>query len=489
MLSQEDSSQKIEEISPFFLALEQKARSVAQVQIDIPLERAELPVVEDSLSMPYDDLVSIPSRHPVLMGNFLEGNTVSIQPLSIGKKDEELISHPCDSFISLHQEQTRPPLFTPKYTLPQLLPRLVEVEQLQEPLNYYSFPTLASSALWDTDFDVTLTYAPHPEEEGYIFSLALQPKHDLAQHRLKQHFYFILDRSNSSQNHHFLVFKRATLKALASMHPEDNFNIFILDKNVTSFRPNTLLASAKNIQAAEDFLSTQNPGGFLGNGTIYTSLAKILPSIPEDDEMHTAILLTDGNSSMSLAKKRDTFKKWLQKNPGKLSLYAAAVGKENDLLSLDLLSTESGGRLLYSDTHAAFPRKLAKLILDLKNPIAKGIELLIKPQNSSTFVELYPSAHILPCLYSNEPYLIFGTIDHLSSFDLILRGRHKEDWIAINKHITFKNALKGDALFAKQWKKTQASLCYTQFLDKGNALSLKQAKDLLNSSQKEMIFR
>ncbi len=490
-LSQKDFSQEMEEIahSPFFQMLEQQARHVAQVQIDSPLSHAELPLVEESLSTPYDDLVSIPSLQPTPMGNPLEGSALSIHPYPIAKKNETLISHPCSSFTSSYQELTRTPLFTPKYSLPQPLPRLVEIAQPQDSLTLYSFPTLATSALWDADFDVTLTYAPHPEEEGYIFSLSLQPKYDLSQHRLKQHFYFLLDRSNSSENHHFLVFKRAALKALASMHPEDSFNIFILDKNVISFRPTTLLASAKNIQAAEDFLSTQNPGGFLGNGTIYSSLAKILPSIPDDDEMHTAILLTDGNSSMSLAKKRDTFKKWLQKNGGRLSLYAAAVGKDNDLLSLDLLSTECGGKLLYSDTHAAFPRKLAKLILDLKNPIAKEVELLIKPQNGQTFVELTPSASILPSLYSNEPYLIFGTIDQLSSFDLILRGRHREDWIAINKHITFKDAVKGDSLFAKQWKKMQASLCYTQFLDEGNPLSLKQAKDLLNSSQKEMTFR
>ena len=127
----------------------------------------------------------------------------------------------------------------------------------------------------------------------------------------------------------------------------------------------------KNIQAAEEFLDKQEAGGLFAAGEIYNSLGKILDSVPENDEIHTAILLTDGKTSLSAERKQSVLKKWVEMNNGRLSLYTAAIGRDNDLLSLDLLSSVSGGKLLYSDTHASFPRKLAKLVLDLKDPVAK----------------------------------------------------------------------------------------------------------------------
>jgi hypothetical protein len=244
----------------------------------------------------------------------------------------------------------------------------------------------------------------------------------------------------------------------------------------------------KNIQAAEEFLDKQEAGGLFSAGEIYQSLEKILPSIPENEEIHTAILLTDGKSSLSHQRKQNALKKWIEKNHGKLALYAAAVGRDNDLLSLDMLCSISGGKLLYSDTHASLPRKLAKLVLDLKDPIAKDLMVTAIPHNPHSRIEFYPASSHLPSLYSHQPFILVGQIDEPCAFDLVIQGRHLDEWIAIKKNISFVEGQKGNKALEMQWLAQHANVCYAKFLNEGKPNHLKDAKEILKKSRQEIAF-
>ncbi|MBS0653912.1 MAG: VWA domain-containing protein, partial [Verrucomicrobia bacterium] len=209
-------------------------------------------------------------------------------------------------------------------------------------LDEYQLPSIAMATSWNDDFNVDLKFLPDEEGNGYIFSVALKPNFDLSEYSLKQNIYFIIDRSNSVQKHRFAVFKRGVLKALASMQNCDAFNIYVVDKSVTKFTSTPLRVTPKAIKAAEEFLEKQEAGTMFAGSDIYGSLEKILPEIDSTDQIHTAILLTDGNTLHNTPKQQHVLGKWLEKNSGKISLYTAAVGQKNNLLMLDLLSSISG---------------------------------------------------------------------------------------------------------------------------------------------------
>jgi Ca-activated chloride channel family protein len=278
------------------------------------------------------------------------------------------------------------------------------------------------------------------------------------------------------------------LKALASMSQGDTFNIFIMDRKMVSFSPASRPVSMKNIQAAEEFLDKQDAGGLFSGVDIYSSIDKLLPNIAENEEMHTAILLTDGKTSLSVERKQSALKKWVEKNNSRVSLYTAAVGRDNDLIALDLLSSISGGKLLYSDTHASFPRKLAKLVLDLKDPVAKDLMITAVPVNPHSHIEFYPANSHLPSLYSHQPYVIIGKIDDPCSFDIVIQGRHGDQWVAIKKSVSFIEGKKGDQSLQNQWDAEQANVCYSKFLKEGKSAHLKTAKDILKKSRSEIAF-
>ncbi|MBI3236888.1 MAG: hypothetical protein HYZ48_04230 [Chlamydiales bacterium] len=160
-------------------------------------------------------------------------------------------------------------------------------------------------------------------------------------------------------------------------------------------------------------------------------------------------------------------------------MHTAAVGQNNNTVMLDLLSSISGGKMLYSDTHAAFPRKLAKLVLDLKHPLASDLMVTAVTEGSKAHIEFYTASSHLPLLYAGQPYTIYGHIDEPCDFDLILQGRHKEEWMAIKKKVVFSEGKKATRSLEKQWLSERAKIHYNRFLTDGKSSHLKEAEAIL----------
>lgn len=466
---------------------------VSQLQIDSPVSLKEPPIASLPLTGlgEYTDLMAL--SHFALEGSWKtqEGVNVMNQLPQLELTKIQTDSAPTVALISSSLKEvdhSRPTLFIPRSPALSLEKKNIPVPHDMDDFEHYGFPEMATAAEWNEDFDVDITFLPHPEGKGYIFSLSLSPNIDMASHSLKQTVYFILDRSNSVQKHRFAVFKRAILKALASMQTGDAFNILVMDKKLVSFSAENRAVNLKNIRAAEDFLDRQESGGLFSSSDIYSSLDKILPHIPESQDVHTAILLTDGKTSLNAARKQSAMKKWIEKNNGKVALYTCAVGRDNDLISLDMLASLSGGKLLYSDTHASFPRKLAKLLLDLRDPIAKNLIITATPHNPHSHVEFYQVGTQNASIYGHSPFVLVGQIDDPCAFDLIIQGRHKDNWIAIKKNISFVDGHKGDYHLEKEWNARHANVCYSKFLQEAKASLLQEAKEILKKSRLEIAY-
>ncbi len=342
----------------------------------------------------------------------------------------------------------------------------------------YSLTDDLQKVEWRNEFDVDVKLMPH--EKNFLFSISIVPTMDLSLTRLKQNFFFLIDRSNSIEKHRYQVFKRAVLKALSFLREGDTFNIIILDREISRCSQENLLFNPASLQKAESFLEREQHGGQFSATDIYSVLEKLTPSGTKDNELYTAILLTDGGTLLSANKQRKTIARWMQKNKGKLALFTAAVGKENNLSLLELLSTCNRGKLLYSETHAAFPRKLAKLVHDLRNPIATDLRISAIPVNEKANIVLYPPNSYAPNFYTDQPYVLIGTVKDPSDFTLLIEGKHNNQWISIEKKISFQNVQKGGAQLKREWARAQAHQQYETFLESGNIAHLEGAKTLLN---------
>jgi hypothetical protein len=375
--------------------------------------------------------------------------------------------------------QEAPPVAqTPKTATPLAMRQPVVAFQYAMPsLSSYGVPEFHTIE-WDDIFNVDVkTFAR--EDGGYLFSLTFLPKADLTQYRLKQNYYFLIDRSNSIDKNRYQSFRRAVSRAIGCLREGDQFNIIVFDSKVVRFSEINVPFNRKNQEAADLFLEKQNHGHYGAATDIYASLSKVIPVNVNDNEAHTAILISDGDSHIKVDKQRQMINAWLEANRGRVTLYTAAVGQGNNLAILDLLSTVSRGSLLYSDTHTGFPRKLAKLVISLRSPIAQEMSLSIMSSDPSSEIELYPSSSRLPYLFSDQPFVLFGKAEKLSDFNLLLQGRNKNHVLSIKKSISFGSAKTGTRSLAKQWATYKAHLLYEQYLQEGKIALLEEAKKLL----------
>ncbi len=349
-------------------------------------------------------------------------------------------------------------------------------------LGDYGLPILELRE-WNEFFDADVkTFAK--EEGGFLFSIQIIPRVDLSEHRLKQNYLFVIDRSSSADKAHFQTAKRGINRAVSALRPGDFFNILILDASITRLNEIPLAVTKANIQKAEEFLNKQSHSYHGAAADVYTTLTKILNSQIAADEAVTAILISDGDSPLKSTQQRKKINTWLEANRDRVTLYTATAGHGNNLSSLKMLSLASRGSLLYSDTHASFPRKLAKLVMDLRYPIAKEMTLAVIPQDADSHIEILPPASRLPNLFSDHPYVLVGSAEKLSDFTLLLEGKNKDQIFKIKKTISLSKAKQGSRLLQKQWAAEKAHTLFDQYLREGEATVLKQAENQLGHDTK-----
>ena len=135
--------------------------------------------------------------------------------------------------------------------------------------------------------------------------------------------------------------------------------------------------------------------------------------------------------------------------------------------------------MMYSQTNASFPRKLALFIKHIENFIAGDIRIHTIGLETSK-VEFYPNHGSLPALYSDRSYKIYGICQDLEGFSLILQGRSGEDYISIRKDISFKGAKEGGKKLERNFAHQQAYVCYDYYLKKGDPFFLLEAERFLS---------
>jgi hypothetical protein len=353
----------------------------------------------------------------------------------------------------------------------------------------YLLPEVAQAVSWDEAFDAKVELMPKSDGKGFVFAVSLTPTEEIHLESMPQNYYFLIDRSSSIERHRFAAFKRGVLKAISCLQAGDKFNIVVFDKTVKKLSEQPILFSKAALQRAEEFLEPQEHGNMFSGADIFSSLQKVIPHGVSQEEAHTAILITDGDTSQSSAKQQKQISQWIEKNASHVTLFTAAIGKGNNLIMLDLLSSLSGGQLLYSDTHAAFPRRLGKLLLNLRNPLVKEIMLSAIPKDSEAEILFYPSSNHLPNMLAKQSYEIMGTIDQLSDFTLVIQGRHKDRWVSITKEISLTRAVKTSRLLEKKWANASAKSQYESFLKEGKVSHLIKAKELLKTAGSEIAMQ
>lgn len=335
-------------------------------------------------------------------------------------------------------------------------------------------------------FDAEISFLP--VEQGYVFAITLIPKSDLELPKLKQHYTFLIDRSNSIQKERLQAVKIGVLRALEELNDEDTFNLFVFDSKAEKMAPSSLTANPVALAQADGFLARMELGSFFSTANLDRPLMLTVPGKVQDDEVYTAILLTDGETLSKKGEQYALLSNWSAYNQGKVALFPVSMAGDAHLATLELAAKSNKGKLVCAPTHRGFKRKLLKLMRSLHAPIAKSIACRGVSGSKGQILELYPKPFQAPHLYLDQPYTLIGRTDRLDDFVLFLQGRLKNGWLNIKKKISFAKARKGGKSLKAEWALQSAHNLYEEFLHDQNPAHIAEARELLAPYDYQIAF-
>jgi len=353
---------------------------------------------------------------------------------------------------------------------------------------YSNIDQLATIANTD-DFVVETHYSPSYDGSYYFFRLRFIPKADAVFKRIQQNMFFLVDRSNSIDKKRYDFSKKSIIKALSMLNDGDTFNILVFDDTVTRLAHNNLSWNTDNIAMAQGFLENQPHGGMFASTDLYSSLDKIIPEVVADNEVNTAILLSDGDTFLRLNQQRETIGEWTRNNTGKVTLFSVASGKRNNLPLLDLLCSFNKGMLVYTPDDSQLETTMTNLMHSIQTPIGKDIFATIVLQDKDTKINIFPRTSRLPNLYKEIPYTIYGTINKPKTFHIFLQGKYYDKWLDIKKTITFDIPPDEDNAIEKTYRIHYAYDFYEKYLNDGDISHLTTARKILAPLKVEPAFK
>lgn len=352
-------------------------------------------------------------------------------------------------------------------------------------------PSLADleTASYSESFDAELVFLPREDGPGYIFAVTLIPRPDLDLPKIRQHFTFLIDRSNSMQAGRLAATKSAVHKAFEELSAEDTFNIIAFDSKIEKLSPISLPCNTQSFAAAEKFLDKINLGSFFSSGDLYKPLFLTVPGAVKNDELYTAILLTDGENLVKKNAQRSILFDWTYYNAGKVTLFAIGMNQDAHLSTLDAAAVFNKGKLIHSPSNRGLKRKLLKLMKTICNPVAKNLACKAISRSPKAKIELYPKTEQMPHLYLDQPFVILGTTDTLDDFILFVQGRLKDRWLNIKKAVSFLNGKKGSQSLKAEWALQQAYRLYEKYSIDQNPQHLAEANAILEPYDHQTAFK
>jgi hypothetical protein len=481
--------------SPHFYSLDENADSLLLKESSY-----------SSAVQPVEFIISSPSMpHPQ---NEIAYLSVSINPFASDSRNEQSlplasVSQEANSTLSLHFQAPNssflPSYGITEYEQPQiqfhvqnlersnngfssLLPKSAQQQQTAFALANYKLPEWEEEANWNDLFAVDVRVMPRKEQQGLYFAVTLTPKPEASMKGLKQHFHFIVDGGARAEKYRLGSFKRALTRAISYLAEGQTFNIyFVGDRHFHSLSQNPIEVSKKSIALAKQFLESESLNDSISSkGSLYSVLNKIQQEHSEG--VDTVIFITDGaflktrNSSQNL-------QNWLKSSgPSTYQLHVATVGNTPHPVLLDAMAASSGGKVLHSSTHASFPRKFAKLLIDMKTPIATDLSTHLDLKNSNLAISLLGTSCKIPPLFASQSTTFFGVANGSSSFSLKLEGWNGQSPVELSFEIDLEKARHGTMSMKQITLQDKAEYELSLFLSNGEKKHLDQAIEWLESA-------
>jgi len=287
-------------------------------------------------------------------------------------------------------------------------------------------------------------YVPPGERDGY-FRLRIVPKEGESIPPLPKDITFIIDASNSILQRKLDQTVAGVRDCIASLRPDDRFNVVIFRDSPTLFRPSLTFATPEEKQAARQFLTNVESRG---ETDVYKGILPVISEAPRQGVPGIALVLSDGKPTTGIKDGRTLINALTAENQQHYSIYAFAGGRTINQHMLDLLAYRNRGEAAFTPQLEAIGAELPRFFSNLSDPILVDCVAYFGGINEES---VYPKQ--IPDFYRGQAFTVYGTFDPTKDREFAVRltgasGPEKKE-VIFRANLT--DAAHGDRDIARNW--------------------------------------
>ncbi len=290
----------------------------------------------------------------------------------------------------------------------------------------------------------TATYVDPGTREGY-FRLRIIPRDDAKFAPLPRDVTFVIDASNSIVQRKLDLTVRGVNGCLATLRPEDRFNIVLFRDNPKSFMPGPVPVTPQNLAEAKVFLSGVESSG---NTDVYGAVEPVLAQPPRAGGPGLVFVISDGRPTTGNLEGRDLIRGLSEQNRAGNTVFTFGGGNTVNRYLMDLLAYRNRGESRITDRIEDVDDELPKFFRRLQDALLVDLHADYGTVDESS---VFPQA--LPDFYRGRVVTVFGKFRPGTDTDIALRlqGRAGEEKKEILVKTGLASAEKGARDIAEAW--------------------------------------
>ncbi len=233
------------------------------------------------------------------------------------------------------------------------------------------------------------------KDENFFLLMAEPPKRVKADQIPARDYVFVVDVSGSMRGFPLEISKKLLKDLIGSLKPTDTFNVLLFAASNSVMSPESIPATAENLQRAMDVIDRQRGGG----GTELLPAMKRALALPASEGLSRSIVVvTDGYVHVE----RETFK-LIRENLGSANLFAFGIGSSVNRYLIEGMARMGMGEPFVITEPKAAPAKADRFRTYIQSPVLTDIQF------KTDGFEVYDVEPVsIPDVMAERPVIVYG---------------------------------------------------------------------------------
>ncbi|MGB0618224.1 MAG: marine proteobacterial sortase target protein [Myxococcota bacterium] len=228
--------------------------------------------------------------------------------------------------------------------------------------------------------------------DEYALLMVMPPQTEATSARVSREMVIVIDTSGSMAGESIIQARRAVREALATLRPEDAFNVIEFDSSFRRLFPESQPATAEAISSANGWVDALEAEG----GTnMLPALESALQPGSESRAVRQVVFITDGG----VGNERALFSS-IEQNLGRSRLYTVGIGSAPNGHFMTKAAEYGRGTFTYIGHPAEVVPKMTALFEKIDSPVLHDLRI----DWGEGGVEMWPTR--IPDVYAGEPVVV-----------------------------------------------------------------------------------